>query len=185
MNGSVTLVAGGAISPPYPPVEMAMKSPGLSGRTTTSIDPVTGDAIRTETVAGRPVIHDTTTLREGGPAPAGALTAKELQRETQEAYERGRRDQRKAQKSSPLLTLLVVLLAVLGVAVGVLALRTGSFSGAGEVLDRGAATAADEAREASVQARDASGEAIQDAGAAVQGAGAEVEADAEAAAAKR
>ena len=167
-----------------------MKIPGRHDQSTTTTDPLTGerlhgtDTVRTDTV--RPAtVHDTATLSQthstAAGVPAGAITAKELQKEIHDAYERGKRDQRKAQKNNPLLTILVVLLAVLGVAVGVLALREGSFSDAGKVLDRGTATAADEAREAAVQAQDAAGEATQDAGAALQATGENVERDAEAA----
>jgi hypothetical protein len=165
--------------------EVTMKIPGRHDQTTTTTDPLTGERLHgTDTV--RPAtIHDTATLSQthsaAAAAPAGAITAKELQKEIHDAYERGKRDQRKAQKSHPLLTILIVLLAILGVAVGVLALREGSFSGAGEVLDRGTATAADEAREAAVEAQDAAGEATQDAGAALQSTGQNVERDAEAA----
>ena len=171
-----------------------MKIPGFGDRTThetTTVDPVTGDTvIRTgDTVRTTPTgdvvrtttVHDTGHVRGATAATDGALTAKELQREVRDAYERGKRDQRKAQKNHPLLTLLIVLLAVLGVAVGVLALREGSFSGAGQVLDRGTSTARVEAREAALDAKDAAGEATQDAGAALQSTGADVEADAEAA----
>lgn len=168
-----------------------MKVPGFGDRTTTNTttDPLTGetliragDATHTTRVHEETVpISSSTTVRETASAPVGgALTAKELQREVNDAYERGKRDQRKAQKNHPLLTLLIVLLAVLGVAVGVLALQQGSFSGAGRVLDRGTATAAEEAREAAVDAKDAAGEATQDAGAAIQSTGEAVERDAEA-----
>lgn len=157
----------------------------MSTTTTTGRDPVTGEPVRTTTVhdGGHPLNalagrHDAAATAAAG----GALTARELQREIDAAYQRGRDDQRRAQRSNPLLTILVVLLAVLGGAVIFLAIQNRGFSGAGAVLDRSASQAADEVREGTVQARDAAGETAQDAGAAIQGAGASVEREAEASA---
>jgi hypothetical protein len=170
-----------------------MKLPGFRDRSTTTVDPVTGDATvraadgtRTTTVhdtGGHPLNAATGTHGSSHPtstaAPAGAVTAKELQRELHDAYERGKRDQRAASKNNPILTILVVLLAILGVTLAVLAAMNGSFREGGARFDRMLGGLGGEAREVGVQAQDAAGEAAQDAGAALQERGAEAEAAAE------
>lgn len=178
-----------------------MRIPGFGDRdssqrtTTTTVDPATGDRVHhvDERVRHVDTLHGTRERtaftdatpgdRQGRPTvdpTAGAITARELQRETHDAYERGRKDERKARQNHPILTILVVLLAILGLTLGFLALRERSFEGAGRVFDRWVGFAAVEAQQTGRVAQDAAGEAAQDAGAAVQATGATVERDAEA-----
>ncbi len=168
-----------------------MRIPGFGDRdrdrttTHTTVDPVTGDRVRhVDTVhthehpafAG-PTVGRATPVTDGH---TGGITAKELQRETHDAYERGRKDERKARQNHPILTILVVLLAILGITLGFLALRERSFEGAGRVFDRWVGLAAVEAQQVGRTAQDAAGEAAQDAGTAIQSTGETVERDAEA-----
>lgn len=89
----------------------------------------------------------------------------ELRADLREAYERGRRDARAERKRHPVLMTLTVLAAVVGVVLLALAAMNGSFSGAGRVVDKNLAVAADNAepvvREAASDAR----RTINDAGA--------------------
>jgi hypothetical protein len=133
------------------------------------------------------VVHDTTVLRgatthddrtrtqnDGVNLKDAQKVVAEYEREKQAAYQRGLKDGVRTKRNNPVLTIIVLLLALLGIAVGALAIREGSFSGAGAVLDRTASIAA-------VEARDTGGEVAQDTGAALQSTGAAVERDAEAA----
>lgn len=74
------------------------------------------------------------------------------------AYQRGREDARAARRRHPFLMTLTVLIAAVGLVVLALAAVNGSFGGAGEMLDRNLATAADKAEPA---VRDAAGKASQ------------------------
>jgi hypothetical protein len=172
-----------------------MRVPGFKDRHDTDrndgVDPLTG-ASRVSTVGaapgatvvhdGRPAIHDTTTLQGGVHRDRDHVrherelerSAVDLEKERNDAYQRGLRDGVRAKRNNPVLTILVLLLALLGIAVGVLAIVNGSFREAGGVLDRSAGIAA-------VEARDAGGELAQDAGSALQREGAEAERAAEAA----
>ena len=172
-----------------------MRIPGFTDRsrtTTTRVDPLGGDTVRThETIrpAATTVHHEGVvrheTVRDHGDAhaPTGAyaagITLQDLQRETHDAYKRGRRDERADRVGHPILTILVVLLAILGLALGVLALRERSFQGAGRVFDGWVGFAAEDAREVGRQAQDVAGEAAQDTGAALQSAGESAERTAE------
>jgi hypothetical protein len=79
-------------------------------------------------------------LRQEGP---------HLDRAVGEAYDRGRREERLRHRGSPLLAFLTLVLVLIALAVLLLAVRTGSFSNAGAVLDnlvqRPVHTAADKA----------------------------------------
>jgi len=74
-----------------------------------------------------------------------------------DAYDRGRREERLRHRGSPLLGLVTFILVVIALAVLVLAVRNGSFAGAGAVIDR--------LIQAPVQgAADKAGNALQNAG---------------------
>jgi crotonobetainyl-CoA:carnitine CoA-transferase CaiB-like acyl-CoA transferase len=77
-----------------------------------------------------------------------------------EAYERGRSDAQKARKRHPFLMTLTILAAVVGVIVLVLAALNGSFSGAGQVVDRNLGAAAVQAGPAMSRAADEAGQAV-------------------------
>jgi hypothetical protein len=59
----------------------------------------------------------------------------QVDRATSDAYERGRRDERLRHRGSPLLALITIILVVIAVAIIFLAIKTGSFSNAGAVID--------------------------------------------------
>ena len=52
-----------------------------------------------------------------------------------DAYDRGRREERLRHRGSPLLALITAILVILALVVLVLAIQNGSFSGAGAVID--------------------------------------------------
>lgn len=52
-----------------------------------------------------------------------------------DAYDRGRREERLRHRGSPFLALITAILVIIALAVLILAVRTGSFSGAGAVID--------------------------------------------------
>jgi hypothetical protein len=58
-----------------------------------------------------------------------------VDRATGDAYDRGRRDERLRRRGSPLLAILTILLVVMAIAILFLAIKTGSFSNAGAVID--------------------------------------------------
>lgn len=64
--------------------------------------------------------------------------------DVREAYKKGRHDEKARRKSHPILALIVFVLAVIGGVMVFLAIRNGSFSGAGQVADRNLAVAAAE-----------------------------------------
>ncbi|MEO8925622.1 MAG: hypothetical protein ABI306_00525 [Caulobacteraceae bacterium] len=68
------------------------------------------------------VEHDVTAVR----VDRGAIN---------DAYDRGRREERLRHRGSPFLALITAILVILALAVLILAVRTGSFAGAGAVLD--------------------------------------------------
>ena len=78
--------------------------------------------------------------------------------ELRAAYERGRRDERKARKRHPVLMALTVVVAALGVVLLGLAAKEGSFARSGQVVDQSLTVAADRAEPA---ARDAAADAGQ------------------------
>jgi hypothetical protein len=90
---------------------------------------------------------------------------KEVRRD---AYERGRADERSRHKRNPLLTFLIVLAAAVGIVVTFLAVREGSFSGAGRVIDQEAQELRGSAARAGAEAADEAGEAMQDTGRVVE-----------------
>jgi hypothetical protein len=80
-----------------------------------------------------------------------------------EAYERGRRDARLARRRHPVTMTLMVIAALIGVIILALAAVNGSFSGAGDVVDRNLATAADRAEPMVRGAASEAGQAVRDA----------------------
>lgn len=65
--------------------------------------------------------------------------------DVKDAYARGRRDERARHKSHPFLALIVIVVALVGGIMLFLAIREGSFSGAGQVADQQLAVAQAEA----------------------------------------
>lgn len=65
--------------------------------------------------------------------------------EIREAYERGRRDERKARKRHPIMMTLTVAAAMVGGVVMVLAAKEGSFARSGGIVDHGLAVATNRA----------------------------------------
>lgn len=80
------------------------------------------------------------------------------------AYERGRRDERKARKRHPILMSVTLAVALVGGAVLVLAAREGSFAGGGARFDEGVSVAATRAEPVVRDAADDASAAIKDAG---------------------
>jgi len=96
------------------------------------------------------------------------------------AYAAGRRDQRRLDRAERpafrraglgLFGVAVALVALFGVLWIVLAVREGSFSAGGAVVDRKIAAASQPVRMATNQAVDRTGQAVQDAGQAIEGQG--------------
>jgi hypothetical protein len=58
-----------------------------------------------------------------------------VDRAANDAYDRGRRDERLRHRGSPLLAFVTIVLVVIAVAILFLAIKTGSFSNAGAVID--------------------------------------------------
>ncbi|WP_304170592.1 hypothetical protein [Phenylobacterium aquaticum] len=85
-------------------------------------------------------------------------------REIAAAYDRGRKDERKARKRHPILMGLTFGAAALGAVVLVLAAKEGSFARSGDVVDQGLAVAADKAEPAVRDAAGGAGDAIKDVG---------------------
>ena len=67
---------------------------------------------------------------------AGGPDHRVVKKELDDAYGRGVRDGRGQKSGSPFAVLWFVILAVLVIAIGVLCVQYGSFTGAGAVLDR-------------------------------------------------
>lgn len=85
-------------------------------------------------------------------------------RELASAYDRGRRDERKARKRHPILMGLTFGAAALGAVVLVLAAKEGSFARSGDAVDQGLAVAADHAEPAVRSAAGDAGAALKDVG---------------------
>lgn len=58
-----------------------------------------------------------------------------VERAVSDAYDRGRREERLRHRGSPLLALITIILVVMAIAILFLAIKTGSFSNAGAVID--------------------------------------------------
>jgi hypothetical protein len=89
--------------------------------------------------------------------------------DVKEAYDRGRREERARHRSHPFLALIVFAIAVVGGIMLFLAIREGSFSGAGQVADQQLAVAQAEAPGVIANARDNVSEAAQDVSSNIQG----------------
>ncbi len=85
------------------------------------------------------------------------------------AYDTGRRDERARHKSHPFLALMVIAVAVVGGIMLFLAIREGSFSGAGQVADQQIAVAQAEAPGVIANASQKAGEVARDVGERVDG----------------
>ncbi len=81
-----------------------------------------------------------------------------------EAYDRGRREERLRRRGSPLLSLLVLIVVIIGGLMIYLAVRNGSFSSGGAVVDRDLSRAAQTAQAPIKDAADKTGDALQSAG---------------------
>ena len=81
-----------------------------------------------------------------------------------DAYERGRKDARRARRRHPIAMTFTIIAAAVGIIVLALAAINGSFSGAGTVVDQNLATAADKAEPAVQGAATEAGQAVRDAG---------------------
>lgn len=80
-----------------------------------------------------------------------------------DAYERGRKDARRARKRHPVAMTFTIIAAAIGVIVIALAAVNGSFSGAGTVVDQNLATAAVKAEPAVQGAATQAGQAMREA----------------------
>ena len=93
------------------------------------------------------------------------------QDDIKDAYDRGRRDERVRHHSSPLLTLLLVIVAAVGAAVLVLAVKEGSFTRGGAVVDNKLSEAAQQTAPVIDNAAAKTGEALQNAGESIKDTG--------------
>lgn len=80
----------------------------------------------------------------------------------------GRREERARHHGHPLIGLLVAVVAVIGAAMLALAVREGSFTKGGQVVDQNLSAAAGQAQTAGAGALAKTGQAIQDAGQSIQ-----------------
>jgi hypothetical protein len=88
----------------------------------------------------------------------------ELKADLREAYERGRRDERAMRKRHPVLMTFTFIAAAVGLVLMALAAVNGSFSGAGGVVDKNLAVAANKAEPAVRDAASNAGQAVRDVG---------------------
>ena len=84
----------------------------------------------------------------------------QVDRAVTDAYERGRREEGLRRRGSPIMALITIVLVVIALAVLYLAIRTGSFSGAGAVLDNLIQTPAHAAAEKAGSALESAGQTI-------------------------
>jgi hypothetical protein len=119
--------------------------------------------------AGAATLEAERSRAEARAAEAEARRAKALEREREiaarKAYAQGRRDEHIRHRGHPFIALLLLLAAGAAGFVAYLAVREGSFTGAGQVLDRNIATATTTAGQATQQASGRAGAALQNAGA--------------------
>jgi hypothetical protein len=90
--------------------------------------------------------------------------ADDLKADLREAYERGRRDERATRKRHPILMTFTFVAAAVGLALLALAAFNGSFSGAGQVVDKNLTVAADRAEPAVRDAASSAGQTLREAG---------------------
>jgi len=103
---------------------------------------------------GQPEVLATSDIVATTPDPA----------ELQDAYDRGRRDERRGRKRHPLFMALLFLAAAVGVFVIVMAASRGSFEGGGAAVDQNLEGAADRATPVVRGAVADAGQAVQNAG---------------------
>ena len=96
--------------------------------------------------------------------PDAPATTAELKADLREAYERGRSDERSLRRRHPVAMTLTVIAALVGVVVMGLAAINGSFTRAGDVVDKNLATAATKAEPAVRDAASSAGQSLRDAG---------------------
>ena len=108
--------------------------------------------------------HDTVVDADGHVHHVGPTDA-----DVRAAYDKGRRDERARRKSHPFLALIVIAVAVVGAIMLFLAMREGSFSGAGQVADQQLAVAQAEAPGVIANASQKAGEVARDVGERVDG----------------
>jgi hypothetical protein len=89
--------------------------------------------------------------------------------DVKDAYDRGRREERARHRSHPFIALVVFAVAIVGGIMLFLAIREGSFSGAGKVADQQLAVAQAEAPGVIANAKDNVTEAAQDVSSKVDG----------------
>jgi hypothetical protein len=108
------------------------------------------------------------TRREAAIGPDPYATPAELTgvdaADLRDAYERGRKDERRARKRHPLGMTVMAAAAVVGGIVLVLAAKEGSFARGGDIVDQNLSIAADRAEPAARQAAGDAGDALKDAG---------------------
>lgn len=168
-----------------------MRIPGIDGhgRRRTPVDPVYVERRRGESAEA----FEARLAEMARGRPAGAWSDADAAPPDVEpsgrAYAMGRRDQRRLDRAAPppsrevegpsalgrtglgLFGVAVALVALFGVLWIVLAVREGSFSAGGAVVDRKIAEFSQPVRLATNQAVDRTGEAVQDAGQAIEGQG--------------
>jgi len=102
------------------------------------------------------------------PGAAAAQNAAVIERErkdaAREAYAKGRRDEHARRRSHPVLALIVLVIAAVGAFIVYLAVREGSFTTAGQVVDQHLAAASQTAGQATQAAGSQAGAAIENAG---------------------
>ena len=84
--------------------------------------------------------------------------------EIKEAYERGRREERLRHRGSPLLSFIVLMVVLVGAGLIYLAVRNGSFSSGGAVVDQSLAKVSQSAQAPIRNAADQTGDVLQNAG---------------------
>jgi hypothetical protein len=87
------------------------------------------------------------------------------------AYERGRLEERLRHRGSPLLSLLVLIVVIIGAGLIYLAIRNGSFSNGGAVVDRSLTSVSQTAQAPIKGAADKAGSALENAGQTLKKAG--------------
>lgn len=105
-----------------------------------------------------------------GPAPAAdpaqpvAPDPKLRRGEIDDAYAKGRRDERKRRRGSPLLSFIILLIVAAGAVLIYLAVRNGSFQSGGAVVDNSISNVSERATAPVRHAADKAGTALENAG---------------------
>ena len=143
-----------------------MKFPGFGRREPeTHVDPVTGVVVTTA---------PKTEMSEAEKARAEQRKVEAAEKARREGYQTGRKDAAVAAKAAPrrhghpLLATLVVLVALVGALWLALAVREGSFTDAGKVVDAKVAEVTTPAKDAARTATERSGQAVANAGQAIE-----------------